>query len=202
MNRIPQTILKGVCPEPDSARKKITSGWVHFRLHSSQLNNNQEITKVPLRKEVSLKSKKKLENWKKAWKFVIVGRDLGVSVTEQQFGQMPWASSYWGDSTGGNTETHISGVCKWARGMLFHQSVAWQIVRTYIKLDNPYLRQQLWVSMGNLSKSEGTWCGCRRHHTCLLNRSSRGVMGDKEENTAKVAVWKNVESNRERQVSF
>lgn len=121
MNRIPQTILKGVCLEPDSARKKITSGWVHFRLHSSQLNNNQEIPKVRLRKEVSLKSKKKLEKWKKAWKFVIVGRDLGVSVTEQQFGQMPWASSYWGDSTGGNTETHISGVCKWARGMLFHQ---------------------------------------------------------------------------------
>lgn len=65
MNRIPQTFLKGVCPKPDSARKKITvTEFALDDLHPN-LNNNQEITKILLRKEVSLKIKNPLKSKKK-----------------------------------------------------------------------------------------------------------------------------------------
>lgn len=68
-----------------------------------------------------------------------------MSVAEQQLGQIP--SSSWSNSKRESTETHTSGVC-----ILFHQCVAWQIVRTYRKLENLYLHQQLRLSMGNLSQ--------------------------------------------------
>lgn len=75
-------------------------------------------------------------------------RDLEVSVAEQQLGQMP--SSSWSNSKRESTETHTSGVC-----ILFHQCVAWQIVKTYRKLENLYLHQQLRLSMGNSSQKWG-----------------------------------------------
>lgn len=84
---------------------------------------------------------------------------MSIQVLEQQSG----------------TETHTF-VCVWTCDILFHQCVLADCKDIYIKLENPYLHQRLWVRIENLSKSEVSWCGCRKKYMSNLNRSSRGVV--------------------------